>query len=55
MNVDTRSLSKVVQSKADIGFAFDGDGDGLFVDEKGKRLMEIKLLLFFVKILLNPK
>ncbi|MGM0365989.1 MAG: phosphoglucosamine mutase [Actinomycetota bacterium] len=41
---------KVVEEKADIGFAFDGDGDRLIVvDEKGKIVTGDQLLAVFAK------
>ena len=52
------SLSKlVVENNADLGIAFDGDGDrSLFCDEKGKILTGDKSALLFSKFLLqkNP-
>jgi len=53
--VDVRELIKtVVFKKADIGFAFDGDGDRLIaVDEKGNLIDGDKILALFSKHLLN--
>jgi len=55
--VDTRSLSKkVIQSKADIGFAFDGDGDRIIVvDENGKEIDGDKIIALFCKNFIKPK
>ena len=55
--VDTRNLSKkVLQEKADIGFAFDGDGDRLIVvDEKGKEIDGDKIIALLCKTYLKPK
>ena len=49
--VDVVQLSnKVVYEKADIGFAFDGDGDRLIiVDEKGKEIDGDKIIALFSK------
>ncbi len=49
--VDTSQLSKkVVQQKADIGFAFDGDGDRIIVvDEKGVEIDGDKIIALFCK------
>ena len=49
--VNTKKLSKkVVSEKADIGFAFDGDGDRLIaVDEKGSEIDGDKLMALFAK------
>ncbi len=55
--VDTRHLSKkVLKEKADIGFAFDGDGDRLIViDEKGKEVDGDKIIALFSKYFVKPK
>ena len=49
--VDVSQLSKkVVDEKADIGFAFDGDGDRLIVvDEKGMEIDGDKIIALFAK------
>ena len=49
--VDTSMLSqKVIQEKADIGFAFDGDGDRVIaVDENGKDIDGDKIIALFCK------
>ena len=49
--VDTSLLSKkVIQEKADIGFAFDGDGDRVIaVDENGKDIDGDKIIALFCK------
>ena len=51
--VDVTDLKKnVISKKADIGFAFDGDGDRLIaVDEKGKTIDGDKILALFAKYL----
>ena len=47
---------KVVEEKADIGFAFDGDGDRLIVvDEKGNEIDGDKIIALFAKYLINKK
>ena len=47
---------KVVEEKADIGFAFDGDGDRLIVvDDKGKEIDGDKIIALFAKYLINKK
>ena len=53
--VDVRELAKtVVSNKANIGFAFDGDGDRLIVvDEKGNLIDGDKILALFAKYLFN--
>jgi len=53
--VDVRELKKtVISNKADIGFAFDGDGDRLIVvDEKGNLIDGDRILALFAKYLLN--
>ena len=55
--VDVRNLVKtVVIKKADIGFAFDGDGDRLIVvDEKGHLIDGDKILALFAKYFLSKK
>ncbi len=55
--VDTKKLSKKVLSvKADIGFAFDGDGDRLIVvDEKGNEIDGDNIIALFAKNLLGSK
>ena len=55
--VDTEQLSKIVlKEKADIGFAFDGDGDRIIVvDEKGKEVDGDKIIAIFCKNFLKPK
>ncbi len=54
--VDTKSLShNVVKHKADIGFAFDGDGDRLIViDEKGKEVDGDKIIGLLCKNYVKP-
>tara|TARA_Y100001970_G_scaffold290322_1_gene423705 strand:- start:4165 stop:5520 length:1356 start_codon:yes stop_codon:yes gene_type:complete len=49
--VNINELSKkVIQEKADIGFAFDGDGDRLIiVDEKGNEIDGDKIIALFAK------
>ena len=49
--VNTNALSKkVVDERADIGFAFDGDGDRLIiVDEKGNEIDGDKIIALFAK------
>ena len=45
---------KVLKEKADIGFAFDGDGDRLIaVDEKGNEIDGDILIALFAKNLLK--
>ena len=47
---------KVVVEKADIGFAFDGDGDRLIVvDNKGNEIDGDKIIALFAKYLINKK
>jgi len=47
---------KVLKEKADIGFAFDGDGDRLIaVDEKGKEVDGDNIIALFAKNLLKSK
>ena len=55
--VDTKHLSeKVLLEKADIGFAFDGDGDRLIVvDEKGQEVDGDKIIALFCKNFIKPK
>ena len=55
--VNVASLcKKVVEEKADIGFAFDGDGDRLIVvDDKGKEIDGDKIIALFAKYLINNK
>ena len=55
--INTKDLSqKVIQEKADIGFAFDGDGDRLIaVDENGKEIDGDNLIALFAKNLLKLK
>ena len=45
---------KVVEEKADVGFAFDGDGDRLIVvDDKGNEIDGDKIIALFAKHLIN--
>jgi len=55
--INTKKLSKkVISEKADIGFAFDGDGDRLIaVDEKGKEIDGDKLMALFAKNYVKSK
>ena len=55
--VNIKELSKkVTQEKADIGFAFDGDGDRLIiVDEKGNEVDGDKIIALFAKYLVKSK
>ena len=54
--VDTKILSKkVLKENADIGFAFDGDGDRLIiVDEKGTEIDGDKIIALLCKYFLKP-
>jgi phosphoglucosamine mutase len=55
VNVDGL-CKKVVEEKADIGFAFDGDGDRLIaVDDKGNEIDGDKIIALFAKYLVNKK
>ena len=53
--VNVKTLSqKVLTTKADVGFAFDGDGDRLIVvDNRGNEIDGDKILALFTKNLLN--
>ena len=53
--VNTNELSKkVLDERADIGFAFDGDGDRLIiVDEKGNEIDGDKIIALFAKYLIK--
>jgi len=52
----TRLSKKVLLAKADIGFAFDGDGDRLIVvDEKGNEIDGDNIIALFAKNLLISK
>lgn len=53
--VNTNALSKkVIDERADIGFAFDGDGDRLIVvDEKGNKIDGDKIIALFAKHLIK--
>ena len=55
--VNVNQLSKkVVEEKADIGFAFDGDGDRLIiVDERGKEIDGDKIIALFATYLIKRK
>ena len=55
--VDVGGLSKkILDIKANIGFAFDGDGDRLIaVDEKGKQIDGDKIIALFAKYYLKTK
>ena len=49
VNVDSL-CKKVIEEKADIGFAFDGDGDRLIVvDDKGNEIDGDKIIALFVR------
>ena len=48
--------NKVIEESADIGFAFDGDGDRLIiVDEKGNEIDGDKIIALFAKYLIKTK
>jgi|TARA_B110000196_G_scaffold228781_1_gene197454 phosphoglucosamine mutase len=53
--VNIKQLSKkVIEVKADIGFAFDGDGDRIIVvDQKGKKIDGDQIIALFAKNLLK--
>ncbi len=52
----TKLSKKVIEEKADIGFAFDGDGDRIIVvDDKGYEVDGDKIIALFAKYLLNVK
>ncbi len=55
--VNVSKLSKkVVDEKADIGFAFDGDGDRIIVvDDRGKEIDGDKIIALFAKYFINKK
>ena len=55
--VDTSQLSKkVIQQNADIGFAFDGDGDRIIVvDENGVEIDGDKIIGLFCKNFIKPR
>ncbi len=55
--VNTKSLSNVViKEKADIGFAFDGDGDRIIVvDEKGREVDGDKIIALLCKNYIKPR
>ena len=55
--IDTRGLAKkILDVKADIGFAFDGDGDRIIViDEKGNHIDGDKIIALFSKKYLKEK
>ncbi len=55
--VDTKQLSKkILKEKANIGFAFDGDGDRIIVvDENGKEIDGDKIIALFSKKLIKPR
>jgi len=55
--VDVKQLKeKVLLTKSDIGFAFDGDGDRLIVvDEKGDTVDGDKIIALFSKFLINTQ
>ena len=55
--VDVKSLSQnVIKEKADIGFAFDGDGDRLIVvDEEGQEVDGDKIIGLLCKSYVKPK
>ncbi|MDC3132058.1 phosphoglucosamine mutase [Pelagibacteraceae bacterium] len=55
--VDTKQLSKVIiKEKANIGFAFDGDGDRIIVvDENGLEIDGDKIIALFSKKFIKPK
>ena len=55
--VNVGKLSKkVIEEKADIGFAFDGDGDRLIVvDNNGSEIDGDKIIALFAKYLINRK
>ena len=55
--INVKELSKkVIKEKADIGFAFDGDGDRLIiVDEKGNEIDGDKIIALFAKYLVKVK
>lgn len=48
--------AKVVEAGADFGVAFDGDGDrAVFVDEKGRAVINEKSLVLFIRRMLRDK
>ena len=56
-SVDVNELKKkVIKTKSNIGFAFDGDGDRLIaVNEKGETIDGDKIIALFSKYLINGK
>ena len=49
-------IKKVIQQKADVGFAFDGDGDRIIViDENGIEVDGDKIIAVFSKYFVKPK
>ena len=56
VNIKELSLKSFSLEKADIGFAFDGDGDRLIaVDEKGKEIDGDKLIALICKKFIKIK
>ena len=52
----TELSKRVVEEKADLGIAFDADGDrALFVDEKGKVMMAEQSAIFFIRDLMKTQ
>jgi phosphomannomutase len=52
----TDLCKKVVEEKADLGVAFDADGDrALFVDEKGKVMMAEQSAVFFIRDIMKTQ
>ncbi len=49
-------MNKVVSEKADLGIAFDGDGDrAIFVDDKGKVVMTEQSAVLFIRDIMKTQ